>query len=378
VKNEKPKHHIDLFSGIGGFALAAESVWPGIKHTFVEWDSFCQAVLRKHWPEAEIHGDIRKFIADTKSARQLRAEQLENSSSGEQRGSPNDFEQKGEIFILTGGFPCQPFSHAGRRKGTDDDRYLWPEMREAISLFKPDWVIAENVAGLITWNEGMVLETVCADMEREGYEVIPFVIPACAVGAPHRRDRVWIVGHANGNGRIRRDSQVNTAKGEQSSFGDAQGRHSEVIGDAPDTTGDRRTGGGSSITDEERPATQPEYTGELEGRPERPHTDAPDTDNAKNSISERGYWRMESSGQVLERKSPETEDARPGWESNWPEIAQRLCRMDDGIPSRLGGLTGGDYKLYPWWRTQALKAYGNAIVPKVAEQIMQAINEITL
>lgn len=100
------------------------------------------------------------------------------------------------MVILTGGFPCQPFSHAGRRAGTADDRYKWPEMFAVIRNVRPDWVIAENVRGLVTWNDGMVLETVCADLESEGYEVQPLVIPAVAIGAPHRRDRVWIVAHA--------------------------------------------------------------------------------------------------------------------------------------------------------------------------------------
>lgn len=100
-----------------------------------------------------------------------------------------------DITILTGGFPCQPFSHAGRRQGTADDRYKWPDMFAVIQNVRPDWVIAENVRGLVTWNDGMVLETVCADLESKGYEVQPLVIPAVAIGAPHRRDRVWIVAH---------------------------------------------------------------------------------------------------------------------------------------------------------------------------------------
>lgn len=103
---------------------------------------------------------------------------------------------------LTGGFPCQPFSQAGRRKGTADDRYQWPNMFQVIQSVKPDWVIAENVRGLATWNDGMVLEQVCTDLESEDYEVQPFIIPACAVNAPHRRDRVWIIANC-ANSRVK-------------------------------------------------------------------------------------------------------------------------------------------------------------------------------
>lgn len=188
--------HLDLFSGIGGFSLAVDTIFHEQKnqHIFVEWDPFCQAVLKKHWPEAEYHSDIRAFVADSRSEKPHRL----SSKQGEEVAKTRD------CYILTGGFPCQPFSHAGRRKGTDDDRYLWPPMLEAITIFRPEWVIAENVAGLASWNEGLVLETVCADLEREGYEVQPFIIPAVAVGAPHRRDRVWIVAHSDGR---RRDAQ---------------------------------------------------------------------------------------------------------------------------------------------------------------------------
>lgn len=190
-------HHLDLFSGIGGFALAAESVWPNINHTFVEYDPFCQAILKKHWPDSPVHGDIRAFVAHAESER---ARREKRNVRKEKRGPGSAHVQRPDgsnCFLLTGGFPCQPFSHAGRRKGTGDDRYLWPPMLACVALFRPEWVIAENVAGLASWNDGVVLETVCSDLEGAGYEVQPFVIPACAVGAPHRRDRIWIVAHAD-------------------------------------------------------------------------------------------------------------------------------------------------------------------------------------
>ena len=159
--------HASLFSGIGGFDLAAE--WAGWTNMFnCEVDPFCRRVLAYHFPNAVQYEDIRT----------------------------TDFTVwRGRIDILTGGFPCQPFSVAGKRKGTDDDRYLWPEMLRAIREIRPSWVVGENVRGFVNWSAGMVLDTVFADLEALGYEVQPFVLPACAVGAPHRRDRVWIVAH---------------------------------------------------------------------------------------------------------------------------------------------------------------------------------------
>lgn len=154
--------HLDLFSGIGGFSVAVDEGWPGVKHVFCDNDPFAQAVIKRHWPGSRIYGDIREIKSETAD-------------------------------IVTGGFPCQPFSHAGRKQGTNDNRYLWPEMFRVIRLTKPEWVIAENVYGLVTWQQGLVLEQVCTDLETTGYEVQPFIIPAVAVNAPHRRDRVWVV-----------------------------------------------------------------------------------------------------------------------------------------------------------------------------------------
>ncbi|MCR4306730.1 MAG: DNA (cytosine-5-)-methyltransferase, partial [Candidatus Yonathbacteria bacterium] len=195
--------HLDLFSGIGGFAYAVDQVWEA-EHIFVENDKFCQAVLRKHYPNSEIYGDIRQFTTDTRRERQ--EEQKKQTTRGEQCNSKHKTPHEGEFYdthagtiekqcinIITGGFPCQPFSQAGRRKGTADDRFLWPEMLRCIREFKPTWVIAENVRGLLSIEGGLVFEQVCADLENIGYEVQPFIIPAVAVNAPHRRDRVWIV-----------------------------------------------------------------------------------------------------------------------------------------------------------------------------------------
>ena len=154
-----------LFSGIGGFDLAAEWLgWDIIVQC--EIDPFCQRVLKHHFPKAILYEDIKK----------------------------TDFtKHRGDIDIVFGGFPCQPFSTAGKRRGTNDDHHLWPEMLRVIREVSPHYIVAENVSGLISQQQGMVFESVLTDLENEGYEVQPFIIPACAVGAPHRRDRVWII-----------------------------------------------------------------------------------------------------------------------------------------------------------------------------------------
>ena len=164
--------HGSLFSGIGGFDLASQ--WMGWENVFhCEWMEFPRKVLHHYWPDAISYQDITQ----------------------------TDFTQHhGTIDILTGGFPCQPYSAAGKRKGKDDERHLWPHMLRAIREIQPRWVVGENVFGIVTWNDGLVFEEVCAELESEGYEVQPFILPAASVNAPHRRDRVWFVAHASCKG----------------------------------------------------------------------------------------------------------------------------------------------------------------------------------
>jgi len=162
--------HLDLFSGIGGFSLAAQWVW-GDEHEivcFVEQDAFCQKVLRYHWPGVPIVGDVR----DVESIKQYATTNVD---------------------LLTGGVPCQPASQAGKRRGTKDDRWLWGETFKVVRQVHPRWCIFENVRGLISLERGMVFKSLLSELEAIGYEVWSFTIPACAQNAPHRRDRVWIV-----------------------------------------------------------------------------------------------------------------------------------------------------------------------------------------
>lgn len=178
--------HLDLFSGIGGFAYAIDQVWEKVEHIFFETDPFCRAVLIKHWSRSVINGDIKEFIANAERVRKLQPQ----GSQQNERGRSCD--------LLTAGVPCQPASCAGQRRGSEDERWLWPETFEIIRITKPTWVVLENVRGLITLGRGMVFDSLLFEMESIGYEVQPFIIPACAVNAPHRRDRVWIIANRKG------------------------------------------------------------------------------------------------------------------------------------------------------------------------------------
>ena len=170
---------LDLFSGIGGFSLGAE--YNNIETIgFVEKDAFCQKVLRKHWPNTPIIGNIRDVTKDT-------------------------FES---VDIVSGGFPCQPFSVAGKRRGTDDDRYLWDETIRVVSLYKPRWFVGENVEGIVNIQNGLVLRQVQDDLEKEGFEVQCGIIPASGIGAWHQRKRVWIIAYSNSNRESRRSQYV--------------------------------------------------------------------------------------------------------------------------------------------------------------------------
>lgn len=367
--------HYDLFAGIGGFSLALDNVFQNYerKHIFCEWEAFPTAILKKHWPDGTFYGDIHDLVADTsrsgtrmekqsastqgwntsdQSKREMvrpgnREVDAEGITAGDKSFITTDTESKqgrwvqpkrfqpdtsagSNITILTGGFPCQPFSHAGRRKGTADDRYLWPPMLEVIRNVRPDWVIAENVRGLVTWNEGMVLETVCADLESEGYEVQPLIIPAVAVGAPHRRDRVWIIAHSTG----------------------------ERCNDRTDNREERHLQKNKGTPEE----SQSERNGRERGAGEDSTVDA----LTPNTTSEQG-------GRIQQSEFQSDTRAVNEWNKDWREVAAATChdRVDDGLPRWMDGTTISSAK----HRKERLKACGNAIVPQVAEKIFEAIKQ---
>ncbi len=284
--------HGSLFSGIGGFDLAAQWMgWTNVFHT--EWNEFGQKVLQHHFPNSIQYHDIIK----------------------------TDYSiHRKDIDIITGGFPCQPFSLAGKRKGTDDERYLWHEMLRAIQQIQPTYVVAENVRGLLTIDGGMVFEQVCADLEAEGYEVQPVLLPAAGVNAPHRRDRIFIIAYSN-KCDDRRTSRT----------------------DAPESRKERL-----SERHQVRKSSKP-------GEVQQPAANANIT-SAADEIQTR--WNVSAS----------THDTVGRWE-NFP-IESAICGRDDGLPDRLDDIT------FPKWRNESIKAYGNAVVPQLIMPIFQTIEKL--
>lgn len=201
--------HGSVFSGIGGFELAAS--WVGWDNIFCcETESFCRNILQYYWPKAICYENIFEFRA---------------------------FRYRGKIDVISGGFPCQPFSIAGSRKGTGDYRYLWPEMLRIIREVQPRWVVAENVLGLLNWKKGLAFDQVQVDLEAAGYQVWSYVSPAAGVGAPHRRERVWFVAYADTNtktGEKRAGTKNEAQKGNPSNDAGSQ----NLVGtDRPDHPG---------------------------------------------------------------------------------------------------------------------------------------------
>ena len=309
--------HASLFSGIGGFDLAAE--WGGWTNAFnCEIDPFCRRVLKYHFSDAEQYEDIR--TADFTIWRD-------------------------RIDVLSGGFPCQPFSLAGKRKGTEDDRYLWPEMLRVIRTVRPRWVVGENVFGIVNWSGGMVFDKVCSDLEAAGYEVQPYIIPACGVGAPHRRDRCWFVAYR-------------TYAGTETIREGQDGVH--AVGAAADTDCNRCRSG----------AYQPEsVSGSCRPTDNRP---CGSNGTVADAYGQRCY-EFQSSGQSSQTQERIVQNGNAkrrilDW-SRFPTESP-VCDRNDGFPGELAGLS------FPAWCRESIKACGNAIVPQVALQIFETINII--
>ena len=412
-------NHASLFSGIGGAEIAAE--WVGWENVFhVEINPFGRNVLEYWYPNSVSYEDITK----------------------------TDFTPwRGRIDVLTAGFPCQPFSVAGQRKGADDDRYLWPQVVRVIRESRPAWFVGENVAGILTMvqpgeevevgsdytlfgesdrkrvllRQEYVIETICRDLEREGYEVQPFVIPACAVGAPHRRDRVWIVAR-----RITSNPDLNRQReraNQQVPVTERQGT-SDYCACSQDGT--------ASNSDEHR--STPRTAGEGTERSRRPDLPQPEewgnpsqradglhglSWDAYNSDRARPQERFKTEGQPdateiatgmdigIERhdsrriiaytdsnelqrecfsrkvKAERWKDENRRFEEysgndwatlpadQWRDFPTQspVCSRDDGFPTPMDGIT------FSKWRQEAIKAYGNAWCPPVAYEIFRAIQQ---
>jgi len=278
---------LDLFSGIGGFSLGLEST--GFFETigFVEKDKFCQKVLKKHWSNINIEEDIRNVKGEKYAAE-----------------------------VITGGFPCQPFSVAGKRKSTADDRYLWDEMLRVIRETKPRWVIGENVEGIVNINEGMVLRQVLTDLENEGFKSQCIIIPASGIGAWHQRKRIWILAYSNNNGSYR--SQGNATKQSSNEQKDRLSFRDDK--DVPNT----------NVQGLER------HRDEYELR---------EVKQEKNFI-----W-----------------SSNDGTKKSWWQIESELCGVPNGVSYELDKD-----------RSNRIKSLGNSIVPQIARQIGLSIMEAEL
>jgi site-specific DNA-cytosine methylase len=343
---------LDLFSGIGGFSLGLQRA--GFTTVqFVEIDPFCQKVLNKNFPGVPIHDDIKTFhwpIADTGCLRQeISKEQTagieqcaeattytesEQTHATEQRGlyAESCGEDRTRIDLICGGFPCQPFSCAGKRKGTEDDRFLWPEMLRVISEVQPAWVIAENVGGLYSQQDGMVFGQVLSDLEAQGYEVQPFLIPACAVNAPHRRDRWWFIANRTKQGLLEPrlagigELSEETREGMDNRF-KQQDSH---VADTDRLNGDNGRYGSGKISQfketeicgcDHNNVADTEGQG-LEGR------------NAEGPLCPGGWNTKYINGGIGDNET------NP-WNKPWLEVATRLCGIFNGLSEwmdRSGGL----------------------------------------
>ena len=341
-----PMTHASVFSGIGGPEVAATMLgWENLFHC--EINPFGRKVLDYWYPKSKSYEDITR----------------------------TDFtEWRGRVDVLTGGFPCQPFSYAGRRRGAEDDRYLWPSMYRAIDEIQPTWVVAENVAGILTMveqgevskvagtatlfdafddlrgryelRETFTLQRICSDLESHGYAVQPVLVPACAVGAPHRRDRVFIVARRiasdSDNGADRRTAREDEGKGGEERI---QERHEVRKPDEPNQV----------RPESERTMADTSDAGLEATRAEQP------------TAGHRGFGVR--TGEWVERFG-RGEEIGSRW-ANFPSVSP-VHRGNDGLPFDVDRLTLSFGK----WRTEALKAYGNAIVPQVMYEIFRAIEQV--
>lgn len=325
-----------LFDGISGFPLAAS--WAGIETKWIsEIDPYCLKVSKKNFPNAVQYGDIKEIGIGRKW-------------------------QPEAVDIICGGFPCQPFSVAGQQKGKDDNRYLWPEMLRVITEVRPRWVIGENVPGII----GLALKEVLVSLENEGYKTEVFIIPACAVNAPHKRDRVWIVAHTDSPGCKERYPAGIAAipgfctrnaiaavypnaykfNGNVSGYDSGelqQQKETEIFANKSTTNASCKYIGISKQPQKRRKEDKNPYT-------LRENKNAPNTMRKQNERINKGRLQRESAG--------------GNWEKEWLDVAAELCRVDDGVSKKLDRD-----------KSKRLKALGNAIVPQIAYEIFKAIVE---
>ena len=314
--------HVDLCSGIGGFSLGFEWAELSKPVLFCDIEPWSRQILAKHWPDVPIAEDVKELANDS------------------DRNVPN-------CDIITAGYPCQPFSQAGKRRGTEDDRHIWPFIFSIIQSKRPTWCVFENVYGHVT----LGLDEVLSDLERESYATRPFVVPACATDAPHRRDRLWIIARNVGNSSGRR-------------YGDTQeevfsGRHGSINASIARTT---NVANAQSKCRNERFNAKRKQTSQQKGLQTQIGTsssDVADTSSARlqgceqlrENEKQTGTRRKGADGSASEC----SDDARG--KANFWQPEPSVGRVAHGIPRRVDRLRG----------------LGNAIVPQIAMRIGQTI-----
>ena len=378
--------HLDLFSGIGGFALGLQRTGKFKTIAFCEYDEFCHRVLRKNFGNVPIIKDIKSF--DTERF----------------------IHEHGRPFIITGGFPCQPFSQAGLRQGTQDEkgRDLWSEMHRVISSLKPQWVIGENVSGFATLP--MVFERTATDLETSGYQTVCFNIPACATNLKHERQRLWIVAHANGNSQS--NDPNNDSKGKwlhdvpHSNSRRSRSKHSTSFSwekerirsehegsgvgsqrkkyDVPHSESSRHRGGLSEERGTEgrlilqskqgRSAMGSEAEGCSELSGDRKDLDDPYSEGLQ---GQRKHFRL--GGKQRKNESPKTSTQKNVSQTNSKRgFESRLGgKLSDGLSDRMDESEFGVPRVTTEKQDRAarLKAIGNAVIPTIPEIIARAIIE---
>jgi len=359
--------HGSLFSGIGGFDLAAE--WMGWENKFhCEWNEFGQKVLKHYWPDAELFTDITKS---------------------------NFTKYAGAIDIISGGFPCQPYSAAGKRKGKEDERHLWPYMLDTIKSVQPRFVVGENVFGLVNWSGGLVFHEVQTDLEAAGYEVWPYVLAAAGVGAPHRRDRIWFVAYSKSAGagqnigglrgvfngcNQRKEDESLAADTDSNGQHGSNCKHEKQSSERGfDAFGNIINGDGDGVTaDTDGERHTPCGTGESLER-NRSGNNGESQEWSQQTERFNGLFRFQwdasdtmlSGGRKNNGKGESKFFDENGKIGAWDIFPTQspICSRNDGIPNRLDGIT------FPKWRNESIKAAGNAVVPQLVYQIFKAIQE---